>query len=101
MFSKSEIVVPDGFKKYDLFNPSEGAHHEAGFDALLTGYCFIKMFDKLDAEGKKSVKSVINVMKAYHCVALDKEEDNFNRTVINLSESALIIFFSEPSLRVH
>ena len=84
MFSKKELVIPEGFEKYNLFNPSEGSYHEAGFDALLTGYVFMKMYYQLDPQTQKSSKNIVYVLKSLHFVRPDQEADTLQHEVNTL-----------------
>ena len=84
-FANIKLVYPEGFTKYDLENITESsAYHEAGFDALLTGYCFLKMFYKLDEQEKKKVHSTVNILKNLHCLKIYEELDPFNRNGVSL-----------------
>eukprot|EP00331_Platyophrya_macrostoma_P019288 CAMPEP_0176462384 /NCGR_PEP_ID=MMETSP0127-20121128/35233_1 /TAXON_ID=938130 /ORGANISM="Platyophrya macrostoma, Strain WH" /LENGTH=532 /DNA_ID=CAMNT_0017854287 /DNA_START=24 /DNA_END=1622 /DNA_ORIENTATION=+ len=79
LFSNHELVYPEGFKKYDLFNPSDDAYHEAGFDSLLTGYVYLKMFHQLEPEHKGTVVNTVNVLRSHFLLSLDKEDDVLTR----------------------
>lgn len=75
-FSDVQIVLDEKFKAYEFGNNSDLSRcHEAGYDAFLTGFAFIKMFFTFDHEKKNWLKNSVNSMKCLYYLKLDTPED--------------------------
>ena len=82
-FSDIEVVLGEQFKAYDFKNNSDLSRcHEAGYDAFLTGFAFIKMFFALNEEEKLWLKNSVNSMKCLYYLKLDNPDDLMYSKVI-------------------
>lgn len=60
VFSKKGIVYPNEFVKYDIPETTQDEFiHEAGYDALITGFAFVNMFYKLDEEVQRDLENCL------------------------------------------
>ena len=62
-FYNCELILSERFKDYDLWGTSQTRYHEAGYDAFVTGFIFIRMFYILDENEKNKVQNSIFLTK--------------------------------------
>lgn len=74
------MKLADEFKAYEVGNEN-ARYHEAGYDAYLTGFVFLKMFYALEKQDQEKVKNFVNTMKSFYTLKPDSEQDPMQKEV--------------------
>lgn len=72
-FAHPTITLPEGFTRYSPGDKS-GAYHEAGYDAYVTGYCYLKMSLMMTKSEHDGLKNCVNLMKSMFTIRLDRQD---------------------------
>jgi poly(A)-specific ribonuclease len=81
-----KLKYPPGFDVYTVEDPlnlnNSPKYHEAGFDALVTGYVFLKMKSAISEEELNSTKNKLNTMFSLFDINLGANKDFKKKKVI-------------------
>lgn len=79
------LIYPPGFDVYTVEDPlnlnNSPKYHEAGFDALVTGYVFLKMRSAISLEEFEATKNKLNTMFSLFDVNLGNPKDIIKKKV--------------------